>query len=272
MVDENKPVKTEGGLTLYELTDDCKSVLKIDDNVGIALSNNANIQGRADIEGHLVLATGPIDVSMLVMGAPAGSQVVFLYDGDIFCESNNIAKAPRIAARTRGSDSSMEVESGAIYTKTNDDDILLTLKTSVAEVKIISITISTAATVENSVVIAKTTNGDIISSKINAQAGEQVNLKASMPTARAFHWCSSKTPRKARLTSSSCRRRMSQSLPPSRRSSPTRLIRLIHLIYLLRPTHLIHLIRPIRLTRLTRPIRLTRRKFSIRPSEPSLRT
>ena len=179
VVDENKPVKTEGGLTLYELTDDCKSVLKIDDNVGIALSNNANIQGRADIEGHLVLATGPIDVSMLVMGAPAGSQVVFLYDGDIFCESNNIAKAPRIAARTRGSDSSMEVESGAIYTKTNDDDILLTLKTSVAEVKIISITISTAATVENSVVIAKTTNGDIISSKINAQAGEQVNLKVT---------------------------------------------------------------------------------------------
>ena len=43
VVDENKPVKTEGGLTLYELTDDCKSVLKIDDNVGIALSNNANI-------------------------------------------------------------------------------------------------------------------------------------------------------------------------------------------------------------------------------------
>ena len=179
LVDENKPVKTEGGLTLYELTDDCKEVLKIDDYVGIALSKNANTQGRADIEGHLVLATGPIDVSMLVMDAPAGSQVVFVCDGSIFCESNNIAKAPRIATRTRGSNSSMEVESGAIYTKTNDDDILLTLKTSVAEVKIISITVSTAATVENSVVIAKTTNGDISSSKINAQAGEQVNLKVT---------------------------------------------------------------------------------------------
>ena len=141
VVDETKPVETEDGKTLYELTDDYKKAIDIVDGVTIALSENANIQAGADSEGHLVVQKGKDDVDMLLMDISAGSEIVFEHSGKIICEDGNLVKTSVSKARTRGEDE-MSVEPGATYKVLKDCDIHLTLKTSDADVKITSITIT----------------------------------------------------------------------------------------------------------------------------------
>ena len=141
VVDETKPVKTEDGQTLYELTDYYKKAIDIVDGVTIALSQNANIQADADSEGNLVVQKGSEDVDMMLLDISAGSEIVFQHSGTIICDDGTLVNTGSSKARTRGA-VEMSVEPGAIYKVLKDCDIHLTLKTSEAAVKITSITIT----------------------------------------------------------------------------------------------------------------------------------
>ena len=141
VVDETKPVESEDGQTLYELTDYYKKAIDIVDGVTIALSENANIQADADSEGNLVVQKGDEDVDMMLMDISAGSEIVFEHSGTILCEDDNLVKIGDSKARTRGA-VELDAEPGATYKVVKDCDIHLTLKTSVSAVKITSITIT----------------------------------------------------------------------------------------------------------------------------------
>ena len=130
-------------IPILKMSNNLKEALGVDAGLTLGLSANAAGQASVNEQGDLTVKQSANDVQLSVQSVTAGTHLVCNTISGIIQGHRLIVKVNLIGSRTRGDmDDLIELQSGVTYEVLKDCDLILTLKTSVSDVVIQSLTIT----------------------------------------------------------------------------------------------------------------------------------
>lgn len=130
-------------IPILKMSNNLKEALGVDAGLTVGLSANAAGQASVNEQGDLTVKQSANDVQLSVQSVTAGTHLVCNTISGTIQGHRLIVKGILIGSRTRGDmDDLIELQSGVTYEVLKDCDLILTLKTSVSDVVIQSLTIT----------------------------------------------------------------------------------------------------------------------------------